>query len=102
MTHLQKSPTGFQPLFDLDLFSELHAVSPSRNTPQDGARTRICRLCAAEIFFWGLKDWWIRERKKGFVEERVMNRKDCPDGRMCNKQQADHGGFMPLSINYNR
>ncbi|KAF9534485.1 hypothetical protein CPB83DRAFT_844294 [Crepidotus variabilis] len=89
--NIQKSPRGFQPLVDLDLFSDLHAVSPSRDGQSEGARNRACRLCAAEIFLWGLKDWWLRERKKGFVEPNIMSRKDCPEGRMCNRQQNDHG-----------
>jgi E3 ubiquitin-protein ligase CHFR len=88
--HILKSPRGFRPLIEDELFSDLHAVAPlpEGSTPES-SRNRICRLCAAEIFLWGLKDWWIRERRKGFLEESIMNRKDCPEGRYCPRQKDD-------------
>ncbi|KAJ3500691.1 hypothetical protein NLJ89_g9681 [Agrocybe chaxingu] len=87
--HIQKQPRGFQALIDLDLFSDIHAVAPSAENNPEAARNRICRPCAAEVFLWGLRDWWIRERQKGFVEGSVMNRKDCPEGSSCILQKDD-------------
>jgi len=36
-----------------------------------------------------LKDWWIRERQKGFLEEGLMNRHDCPEGSSCTVHKDD-------------
>ncbi|KAJ3747103.1 hypothetical protein DFH05DRAFT_773904 [Lentinula detonsa] len=86
--HILEQPRQFQPLIEMDLFTISHvaAESDSSATPHT-----ICRSCACEIFIWGLKDWWIRERRKGFLEESVMNRKDCPEGSGCVMQtEFDH------------
>ena len=87
MTHLQSQPTGFKSLIELDLFVDLHGVAPGIDPNPDAPRTRICRLCAAEVLLWGLKEWWIRERQKGFLDEAVSKRKDCPEGSGCSKQK---------------
>jgi E3 ubiquitin-protein ligase CHFR len=44
-------------------------------------------VCAAEVLLYGLREWWIRERQKGFLEESVLGRKDCPDGTACTRQK---------------
>lgn len=36
---------------------------------------------------WGIKDWWIRERQKGFLEETVTRRPDCKEGASCSRQK---------------
>ncbi|PSR83883.1 hypothetical protein PHLCEN_2v5592 [Hermanssonia centrifuga] len=36
---------------------------------------------------WGLRAWWLQERKKGLLEESVLKRPDCPEGRMCELQR---------------
>lgn len=89
--HVQQQPGGFQPLVELDLFREIHAVAPSGDVALDSARGKICRHCAAEILLWGLKDWWIRERRKGFLREQIVNRLNCPEGSSCVRQLDDHG-----------
>ncbi|TDL16601.1 hypothetical protein BD410DRAFT_616298 [Rickenella mellea] len=48
--------------------------------------TRICRVCASEVLLWGLRDWWIRERQKGFVDTAILAKPDCVDGRACVRQ----------------
>ncbi|TDL18151.1 hypothetical protein BD410DRAFT_901052 [Rickenella mellea] len=48
--------------------------------------TRICRVCASEVLLWGLRDWWIRERQKGFVDAAILAKPDCVDGRACVRQ----------------
>ena len=48
---------------------------------------RICRVCATEILLWGIRDWWVRERAKGFLEEHILARKDCPAGNACENQK---------------
>lgn len=78
------------PLIELDLFADVHSVAAGIDPGADGPRERICRLCATEVLLWGLKDWWIRERKKGFLDESVTIRKDCPDGSSCH-HQGEHG-----------
>jgi E3 ubiquitin-protein ligase CHFR len=94
--HVQQQPGGFQPLVDLDLFKEIHAVAPlAGDVILDSPRNKICRHCAAEILLWGLKDWWIRERRKGFLEEQVLNRPNCPEGSICPRQKDDHGKSLP-------
>ena len=87
---IQRSPRQFQPLFDLDLFMDLHAVSGGTDPDPTAPRQRICRVCATEVLLWGLRDWWVQERKKGFLEEEIMKRPDCPEGSNCVRQK-DHG-----------
>ncbi|KAK7469384.1 hypothetical protein VKT23_003859 [Stygiomarasmius scandens] len=87
VTHIQQQPQQFRPLFEQDLFSESHSAYAGNDPDPSAPRNRVCRQCATEILLWGLKDWWIRERQKGFLEEGILKRKDCPDGNSCNRQQ---------------
>ncbi|PPQ81270.1 hypothetical protein CVT25_015054 [Psilocybe cyanescens] len=87
--HIQKQPRGFATLLELELFTDVHSVAPGPEPSADSPRTKACRLCAAEIFLWGLREWWVRERKKGFLEQSVMSRKDCPDAGRCVRQKND-------------
>ncbi|THH30718.1 hypothetical protein EUX98_g3453 [Antrodiella citrinella] len=76
-----------EPLFDLDLFMDVHAVSGGTDPDPNGPRQRICRVCATEVLLWGLREWWVQERKKGFLEEEIMKRPDCPEGTGCSRQK---------------
>jgi len=87
VTHLQSQPTGFKSLIEQELFVDLHGVASGIDPNPDAPRTRICRLCATEVLLWGLKEWWIRERQKGFLDETVSKRTDCPEGTGCSKQK---------------
>lgn len=88
VNHIQGSPTGFAPLLALDIFADLHAVGVGAVDPDPAApRRRICRLCAAEVLLWGLRDWWARERAKGAVSVDVLRRADCLEGRLCTRQK---------------
>ncbi|KAI0771264.1 hypothetical protein BD413DRAFT_552367 [Trametes elegans] len=87
--HLQRQPRQFAPLIELELFMDLHPVPGGVDPNPNAPRNRICRMCAAEVLLYGLRDWWIRERKKGFLEEHVMARPDCPEGSQCPRQK-DH------------
>lgn len=87
VAHIQSQPRGFQPLIEANIFSDIHGVAAGMDPNPDSPRTRICRLCAAEVFLWGLKEWWIRERQKGFLEPNITSRKDCPDGSTCVHQK---------------
>ncbi|CAL1713146.1 unnamed protein product [Somion occarium] len=82
-----RSPRQFGPLFDADLFSDMHAVAGGVDPDPTAPRNRICRMCAAEVLLWGLKAWWILERKKGFLEQHIMTRPDCPEGSDCPRQK---------------
>ena len=77
-------------MIELELFMDLHPVAGGIDPDPNAPRTRICRICATEVLLYGLRDWWVRERKKGFLEEHVMARPDCPDGAQCPRQK-DHG-----------
>jgi E3 ubiquitin-protein ligase CHFR len=92
VTHIQSQPRGFTPLVELDLFVDVHGVSAGTDSNPDAPRTRACRLCATEVLLWGLREWWVRERQKGFLEEQVVSRKDCPQGSGCGRQK-DLGMF---------
>lgn len=81
-------------MIDLELFSDIHGVAPGTEPNADAPKNNACRSCAAEIFLWGLKEWWLRERVKGFVEESIINRKDCPEGAMCARHKDDLGGCI--------
>ncbi|KAJ7928050.1 hypothetical protein B0H13DRAFT_1016114 [Mycena leptocephala] len=86
VTHIQAQPRAFLPLIQLELFVDVHAVPAGADPDPDAPRSRICRQCAAEVFLYGLRDWFLRERQKGFLEENVLNKKDCVDGAECNRQ----------------
>ncbi|KAF8630967.1 hypothetical protein AX17_005323 [Amanita inopinata Kibby_2008] len=85
--HIQSQPRGFQPLIELDIFNDVHGVAAGIDPDPQAPRNRICRLCAAEVLLYGLKDWWVRERQKGFLEETVLRRQDCLDGVACTRQK---------------
>ncbi|PPQ66259.1 hypothetical protein CVT24_007277 [Panaeolus cyanescens] len=89
--HIQKLPRGFATLVELDLFSDVHPVTPGAEPNPDAPRNKICRICAAEVFLWGVKEWWIRERQKRIGGETLALRRDCPDGVHCSKHREDHG-----------
>jgi len=74
-------------LVELDLFMDVHSVAGGIDPGPTAPRNRICRICATEIFLWGLRDWWVRERKKGFLEGDIIKRPDCPDGSSCTRQK---------------
>jgi len=90
ITYLQSQHTGFWRLSDD--FGTLHRIAALRES-NSGSSKLICRLCAAEVFFWGLRDWWIRERQKGFLEPDITGRPDCPGGDACVHQKDP--GAMP-------
>ncbi|KAH9841582.1 uncharacterized protein C8Q71DRAFT_737734 [Rhodofomes roseus] len=90
VAYIQTQPRQFAPLIELDLFQDIHNVAGGIDPGLSAPRSRICRLCATEVFLWGLRDWWVRERRKGFLEEYVTRRPDCLDGSGCPRQK-DHG-----------
>jgi E3 ubiquitin-protein ligase CHFR len=86
-SHILSQPSGFRPLIELDLFVDIHSVTAGIDENPDAPRNRICRQCATEVMLWGIKDWWIRERQKGFLEETVTRRPDCKEGASCSRQK---------------
>ncbi|KAL0581162.1 hypothetical protein V5O48_000852 [Marasmius crinis-equi] len=82
--YIRTQPRLFAPLIEQDLFLD---GSSEVDANPEAPRERTCRRCATEVFLWGLKEWWIRERRKGFVDERIALRKDCPEGSDCNRQK---------------
>ncbi|KIY72468.1 hypothetical protein CYLTODRAFT_367464, partial [Cylindrobasidium torrendii FP15055 ss-10] len=89
VAHIQSSPAKFQPLFDLDLFSDLYSVGPTSDPTPNPERRRICRMCATEVLLWGLRDWWVRTRTLDPA------RVDCPEGGACERQK-DLGACVAL------
>ncbi|KAI0720449.1 hypothetical protein C8T65DRAFT_791392 [Cerioporus squamosus] len=89
VAHIQNQPRQFAPLVELELFVDIHPVAGGVDPDPNAPRHRICRICATEVLLYGLRDWWVRERKKGFLEEHVMARPDCPEGSQCPRQK-DH------------
>lgn len=87
---ITSSPRGFTPLIENDLFMDVHPVTAGIDPDPSAPRNRVCRMCATEILLWGLKEWWVLERRKGFLEEQILKRPDCLDGAMCSRQK-DHG-----------
>lgn len=85
-----RSPRQFAPLIELDLFVDVHGVTPGTDTDPSAPRSRICRMCATEVLLWGLREWWIQERKKGYLDETIIRRPDCPQGSLCIRQK-EHG-----------
>lgn len=88
-----RSPRQFAPLIENELFVDVHAVSGGVDADPSAPRDSICRVCATEVLLWGLREWWVQERKKGFLEQSVTKRPDCPDGNACDRQK-NHGRFL--------
>ncbi|KAG7088296.1 hypothetical protein E1B28_012306 [Marasmius oreades] len=84
INHIKAQPRQFAPLIEQDLFVD---GALELEPHPEASREKICRRCATEVFLWGLKEWWIRERQKGFVEGRFAHRKDCPEGADCTRQK---------------
>jgi hypothetical protein len=76
--------------------------SPSRRN-RGPHLNKICRTCAAEVFFWGARAWWIKERAKaaesGELAENVKSRKDCPELGRCDKED-DNGAFFLFLLQF--
>jgi E3 ubiquitin-protein ligase CHFR len=79
--HIQSQPEAFAPLIELNLFA-----APGTDPNPESPRNLICRMCAADVLLWGLREWWIRERQKGFLSEDVLKRQDCSQGQQCDRQ----------------
>ncbi|EMD39929.1 hypothetical protein CERSUDRAFT_46110 [Gelatoporia subvermispora B] len=90
VAHIQNQPRQFAPLIDSELFMDLYTVGGGVDPDPSAPRHKICRLCATEVLLFGLREWWVRERKKGFLDEAVLKRPDCPEGSACSRQK-DHG-----------
>ena len=70
---------------ELELFTDVHGVAAGVDSNPEAPRNRICRLCATEVL--QPRDWWTGERQKGFLDEAVSKRQDCPEGSGCGKQR---------------
>ena len=78
-------------------------ANTSANTANPSSRPRavnlhlskICRACALEVFYWGAKQWWIKERAnahtEGTLPRVVRDRKDCPDMFQYVKKEGEEG-----------
>ena len=81
--YIQSQPNGFRPLIEQELFVDIHSVAGGIDPDPTAPRRSICRMCATEVFLYGLRDWWIRERRKAIREGILEARKDCSDGATC-------------------
>jgi hypothetical protein len=83
----------------MDLFSDLYPIPGGLDPNPTAPRQRICRMCAAEVLLYGFREWWIRERRKGFLdpESEMAKRRDCAEGREC-RRQSDPGELGNLSV----
>ncbi|KAF9651611.1 hypothetical protein BDM02DRAFT_3110352 [Thelephora ganbajun] len=89
--HIQNTPEQFTPLFDQELFTDIHGVAGGIDPNPTAPRQKICRWCATEVFLWGIRDWWIRERRKGRVSTAILDKPDCTSGKSCrNQKDPDH------------
>ncbi|KAJ6621870.1 hypothetical protein B0H10DRAFT_2016161 [Mycena sp. CBHHK59/15] len=95
VTHIQAQPGAFLPLVQQELFVDIHSLPAGTDPDPEAPRSRICRQCAAEVFLYGIRDWFLRERQKGFLEEAVLNRKGCVDGAECNRQRDLDNHMIP-------
>lgn len=66
----------------------MHPVSGGIDPDPSATRRFICRQCAAEVFVFGLRDWWIRERRKATEKGLLLRRPDCPDGANCERTDS--------------
>ena len=90
---IMSMPRGFAPLIESDIFLDVHPVTAGTDPDPSAPRNRICRMCATEILLWGLREWWVIERRKGFLDEGILKRPDCPEGMACSRQKH-HGAYM--------
>jgi hypothetical protein len=84
-------------LFDQELFTEIHGVAGGIDPNPAAPRQKVCRWCATEIFLWGIRDWWIRERRKGRVSAAILDKPDCASGKSC-RNQKDPGEALLFSV----
>ncbi|KAI0699101.1 hypothetical protein BC835DRAFT_1332276 [Cytidiella melzeri] len=84
---ISRTPRQFAPMIESDLFIDVHGVTPGTDPDPSAPRNRICRMCATEVLLWGLREWWIKERKKGFLEDSILKRPDCLEGSQCIRQK---------------
>lgn len=96
MHQIQNTSERFTPLFDQDLFTEIHGVAGGVDPDPTAPRQKICRWCATEVFLWGIRDWWIRERRKGGVSAVILDKPDCPSGKSCRNQKDPGEGSRLL------
>ena len=79
-----------------DANTSANAANPS-NRPRavNVHLSKICRACALEVFYWGAKQWWIKERAnahtEGTLPRVVRDRKDCPDMFQYVKKEGEEG-----------
>jgi hypothetical protein len=82
-------------------------ISPNANTSANATNptsrpravnlhlSKICRGCALEVFYWGAKQWWIKERAnahtEGTLPRAARERKDCPDMFQYVKKEGEEG-----------
>ncbi|KAG8822980.1 hypothetical protein FRC18_010855 [Serendipita sp. 400] len=75
-----------------DSRSRRRSSPPPENSasPNGPHLSKICRKCAAEVFFWGARDWWIKERAKAVASnelaEDIRKRKDCENIGACERE----------------
>ena len=81
--YMQDQPDGFRPLFDEGVFADIHAVPAGVDPDPAAPRRNICRSCATEVFLYGLRDWWLRERSKAISNGSLIAKPDCPFGKDC-------------------
>ena len=71
------------------------ADPPSRPRAVNLHLSKICRACALEVFYWGAKQWWIKERAnahtEGTLPRAVRDRKDCPNMFQYVKKEGEEG-----------
>ena len=94
-THIQTQREGFQPLFDEGIFSEIHNVPAGIDPDPSAPRRYICRVCATEVFLYGLRDWWIRERRKAIKDGVFPQKPNCISGRAC-ESLNDPGAYIHI------
>jgi hypothetical protein len=80
---------------DTDPNANTSANSSSRPRAVNLHLSKICRACALEVFYWGVKQWWIKERAnahtEGTLPRTVRDRKDCPDMFQYVKKEGEEG-----------
>lgn len=76
-------------MIDRGLFDDLYNVGGGDDPDPNAPRQRICWRCSVQVLIYGMREWWIRERRFVIGGGGVLSmdeRKDCVDGEHCGRQ----------------
>ena len=92
----QRDPSNPDMSTNANTSTSTTATNPtSRSRAVNLHLSKMCRGCALEVFYWGAKQWWIKERAnahtEGTLPRAARERKDCPEMFQYVKKEGEQG-----------